>query len=111
MARFSPCYLSIFAFTMSLRLFFLRHGQTVASRDHVFCGSGTDAELTTAGQEMAQAFAMAYRLVNWAAVYTSPLQRTMATARPLCDALQIKMETRNGLKEIHYGKWEGQTME
>lgn len=96
---------------MSLTLYFLRHGQTALSRDDVFCGSGLDPELTAEGVEMAQAFADAYRNTSWSAIYSSPLQRTTQTARSLCDMLGLKMEMRDDLKEIGYGKWEGQTKE
>lgn len=96
---------------MSLILYFLRHGQTALSRDDVFCGSGLDPELTAEGLEMAESFAAAYRTVSWGAVYSSPLKRTLMTARPLCEALGLKAEVRDDLKEIGYGKWEGQTRE
>lgn len=96
---------------MSLTLYFLRHGQTALSRADNFCGSGLDPELTAEGLEMAQAFADAYRTTSWSAVYTSTLQRTMQTARPLCAASGLEIEARDGLKEIGYGRWEGQTRE
>lgn len=96
---------------MSLRLHFLRHGQTTFSRDNAFCGSGLDPELTADGLEMARAFAGARCTEHWDAVYASPLRRTIATAQPLADALNVKVETRDGLKEISYGEWEGQSVE
>ena len=96
---------------MSLILHLLRHGQTPFSRDNVFCGAGLDPELTPDGAAMANAFAAAYKSTPWSAVYASPLRRTVATARPLCDAVGLKMELRDELKEIHYGKWEGKTVE
>lgn len=96
---------------MSLQLHFLRHGQTDYSRENAFCGSGLDPELTPEGVEMAQAFAAAFREVAWEAVYTSTLRRTLATARPLCEALKLAPEARDELKEIGYGKWEGLTVE
>ncbi len=95
---------------MSLTLYFLRHGQTAASRANVFCGA-LDPELTEDGLAMAQAFADAYKQHRWAAVYASPMKRTLATAKPLCDALGIQPQARDGLKEINYGKWEGLTVE
>lgn len=94
---------------MSLTLYFLRHGQTPLSREDSFCGSGLDPELTPEGARMAQAFADAYRSLQWGAVYSSPLRRTVATARPLCDALGLELELRDDLKEIGYGAWEGKT--
>lgn len=96
---------------MNLKLHLLRHGQTQYSRDNAFCGAGLDPELTPDGLSMARAFADAYRSTAWNAVYASPLQRTVTTAKPLCDAIGMKMELRDDLKEIHYGKWEGKTVE
>lgn len=94
---------------MSLHLYLLRHGETALSRGDVFCGSGLDPELTESGLQMAQAFADTYASKSWAAIYTSALQRTIATAKPLCDALKIEPGIRAGMNEIGYGKWEGLT--
>lgn len=96
---------------MSLTLYLLRHGQTALSREDVFCGSGLDPELTAEGLSMAHAFSDAYRAKPWRAIYSSSLRRAFATAQPLCDALSTAPELRAGLKEIAYGKWEGQTRE
>src|SRR5260370_36852039 len=96
---------------MSITLYLLRHGQTECSRDNAFCGAGMDPELTPEGVEMAQAFAAAYRSLPWTAVYASPLRRTVATAQPLCTAVGLKMELRDGLKEIAYGAWGGKSVE
>jgi probable phosphoglycerate mutase len=60
---------------------------------------------------MAQAFSAAYRSTSWSAVYASPLRRTLMTAQPLCEALGLTVTQRDELKEIGYGKWEGQTTE
>jgi broad specificity phosphatase PhoE len=92
---------------MSLTLYFLRHGQTPLSREDTFCGSGLDPELTSEGLEMAQAFAAAYQNKSWTAIFSSLLRRSIATAQPLCDALDIRLEVRAELNEIAYGKWEG----
>ena len=96
---------------MSLTLHLLRHGQTALSREDVFCGSGLDPELTPEGMEMAHAFAKAYREVEWRAVYTSSLRRSITSAQPLCDAVGINPQPRAELNEIAYGKWEGLTRE
>lgn len=94
---------------MTLRLYLLRHGETLYSRSGGFCGD-LDPELTAEGAQMAQAFADAYRNVSWTAIYSSPMKRTLATVKPLCDATGIQPQVRDGLKEIGYGKWEDQTL-
>ena len=90
---------------MSLKLYFLRHGETEYSRRGAYCGA-IDPELTPEGRQMAQAFADAYRTVNWEGVFVSPMKRTIATAKPVCDAIGVSMQIRDGLKEIFYGEWE-----
>src|SRR5258708_2513785 len=95
---------------VSLNLHLLRHGQTAASRSNLFCGS-MDPEITEDGTAMAKAFAAAYQGLPWQGVYVSPMKRTIATATPLCQALKLDMQRRDGLKEINYGKWEGKTAE
>ena len=60
---------------------------------------------------MAQEFAAAYRSLPWAAAFVSPMKRTLATAKPLCDAVGLPMQRRDGLKEVGYGDWEGLTPE
>ena len=60
---------------------------------------------------MAEAFAQAYRSIAWTAAYVSPMKRTIATAKPLCEALSLEMQLRDGLKEIRYGKWEGKSVD
>ena len=93
---------------MNLTIYFLRHGQTECSRNNAFCGA-IDPELTAEGLEMAEAFADAYSSTPWRAVFSSPMRRTLATAAPLCAAINTKPELRDGLKEINYGQWEGKS--
>jgi probable phosphoglycerate mutase len=95
---------------MSLKLYLLRHGETPYSQEGAFCGT-LDAELTPEGQAMAHAFADAYRSTEWTDVYVSPMKRTIATAKPLCDAIGKPMQIREGLKEINYGDWESQDLD
>lgn len=93
---------------MSLKLYFLRHGETTASQTGTFCGR-LDIDLTPAGKLMAEDFAEAYQSLPWTAIYCSPLRRTVETVKPLCDRIQLDMHLREGLKEIAYGNWEGKT--
>lgn len=93
---------------MALKLYFLRHGETTSSQTGTFCGR-LDIDLTPAGYQMADQFAEAYQALDWTAIFSSPLHRTMATAWPLSQRLGMKIQQRDGLKEIAYGQWEGKT--
>ena len=96
---------------MSLTLYLLRHGQTEASKGHLFCGAHSEVQLTTDGIAMAEAFAAAYRDVPWAGVYCSPQRRARLTAAPLCAAAGIEPRICDELREIDYGAWEGLSTE
>jgi broad specificity phosphatase PhoE len=93
---------------MSLTIYFLRHGETDSSQIGGYCGT-LDPDLTPAGHQMAQDFAAAYRSLPWTALFSSPLRRAVATAQPLCDAVGMPLQRRDGLREVAYGEWEGKT--
>jgi broad specificity phosphatase PhoE len=95
---------------MGLIIYFLRHGETTASQTGGYCGT-LDPDLTPEGYQMAEAFAAAYKSLPWIAVFSSPLRRAVATAKPLCEAAGIRMQLKKGLKEIAFGQWEGKTPE
>jgi broad specificity phosphatase PhoE len=95
---------------MSLKIYLLRHGETEYSQRGAYCGA-LDAELTTEGHQMAQAFADAYCSIPWTEVYVSPMKRAITTAKPLCDILGLTMQVRDGLREISYGEWEDRELE
>ncbi|MER3433902.1 MAG: histidine phosphatase family protein [Leptolyngbya sp. ERB_1_1] len=95
---------------MTLTVYFMRHGETTYSQTGGFCGS-LDPDLTDEGLEMAITFGKAYSKLDWTAAYVSPMKRTIATAKPLCDAVGLEMQLRDGLKEIQYGEWEGKTQD
>ncbi len=93
---------------MSLNLYFLRHGETTYSQTGGYCGS-IDPDLTAEGLQMVEEFANVYQAIAWDGIYVSPMKRTIATARPLCEKVGIEMQLRDGLKEINYGEWEDKT--
>ena len=95
---------------MGPTLYFLRHGETQASQTGGYCGL-TDVGLTPEGRQMAEDFAAAYKSLPWVAVFCSPLRRSVDTAGPLCEAVGLEMQVRDGLREIAYGQWEGKTPE
>jgi probable phosphoglycerate mutase len=103
-------YRNLSSLSMVLRLYLLRHGETTHSRHGGYCGT-TDPDLTDAGSAMAKAFADAYKEIPWSAIFVSPLKRTRSTARPICDAVGLDPEIREGLKEMDFGAWENQTVE
>ena len=59
---------------------------------------------------MGQQFAKNYAHPQvWRAVYCSPMVRTQQTVAPVCEKFGLTPVLREGLKEIHFGDWEGKT--
>ncbi len=93
---------------MATRLLLVRHGATTLSAEDRFAGS-TDVPLSDEGRQQAAALASRLRSDPLAAVYCSPLQRTMETASIVASPHGLVPVTRPGLREIDHGHWEGLT--
>jgi probable phosphomutase (TIGR03848 family) len=61
----------------------------------------------------AQVEALVKRLadVPLAAIYSSPLERTMETAQPVAEDHGLTVQVREGLGEIRFGEWTGRSLE
>lgn len=97
-----------------LRIILVRHGQTMwnagsASGEH-FRGQ-IDVDLNETGIVQAQAVADRLADVDIAAVYASPLQRAIHTARPIAQGHGLQVEPFPDLLDINYGQWGGRSFE
>lgn len=89
------------------RIFVVRHGQTEWNRDERFRGRA-DIPLNRLG--LAQAERVAERLASErgvVAVYSSPLQRALATAAPIARRFNLSVEVDEGLHDLDFGEWQG----
>jgi broad specificity phosphatase PhoE len=88
------------------RIFMVRHGATQLSAEDRFAGA-VDVELSKEG--VFQAGRLAERLADdsIAAVYCSPMARTLHTATILAQPHELTLVERDGLREINHGHWEG----
>ena len=93
---------------MNTRIFLIRHGATVLTAEDRFAGA-TDVELSEDGREQARRLAVRLSQEKVAAIYASPLSRTVETARILATPHKLELETRDGLREISHGRWEKMT--
>src|SRR5512139_2686627 len=87
------------------RLYLIRHGATNLSAEDRFSG-GTDVDLSEEGRW--QVACLAKRLADdrIVAFYCSPMRRTLETADIIAKPLQLVPQVRDGLREIHHGRWE-----
>ena len=90
------------------RLVLVRHGSTQHSAERRFSGRN-ELELTAEG--IVQAQALAARAKDWgaSAVVSSPLVRTMQTARFIADELGLSVTADDDFAETDFGAWEGRT--
>ena len=88
------------------RLFLVRHGATAATEEDRFSGS-SGAELSDAGRWQAARLGERLAQQNIGAVYSSPLSRALDTARIIAGHCRVEPVTRDGLREIGHGHWEG----
>ena len=93
---------------MNTRIFLIRHGATVLTAEDRFAGA-TDVELSDEGREQARRLAVRLGREKIAAIYASPLGRTVETAQILAEPHALEMQTRDGLREISHGRWEKMT--
>ncbi len=92
---------------MKTRVILVRHGQTAWNRDERIRGR-SDIPLDETGLEQARATAR-YIAARWplTAVYASPLQRAMDTARAIAAAQGLEAQPLDGLLDLSFGEWEG----
>ena len=91
------------------RIFLVRHGATQLSAEDAFAGGGTDVPLSDIGRDQLRKLAVRLADEPIAAVYASPLGRTMETARVLAAPHGLSVTPKDGLREISHGHWEGKT--
>src|SRR6266702_8560474 len=94
--------------TTATRVFMVRHGATVMSAEDRFAGA-TDVELSDEGREQTRRLAERLSHEKIAAVYASPLGRTVETAQILAAPHNLEVQTRDGFREISHGRWEQMT--
>src|ERR1041384_4394089 len=93
---------------MTTRLLLIRHGATVLSAEDRFAGS-TDVDLSDEGREQTRRLAERLNREKIAAIYASPLGRTVETARILAGPHKLEVQIRDELREISHGRWEQMT--
>lgn len=93
---------------MATRLFLVRHGATGLTAENRFSGE-IGVELSDEGREQVRCLAGRLADEKIAAIYCSPLSRTVDTAKILSEPHGMTPIHRDGLREISHGRWEGLT--
>jgi probable phosphoglycerate mutase len=96
---------------MATQILFIRHGETAWNQIRRIQGH-LDIPLAGTGVEQAQRLAdrlsaEAGQGVRLDAIYSSDLLRAQQTAQPIADALGLPLRLNAGLRERHYGAFQG----
>ncbi len=92
---------------MSVLLHLVRHGESTFNAEERIQGQ-SDAPLSDLGRRQSEAVAKALAEAPIEAVYSSPLSRALATARPIAEKHGLKVQTDPRLMELDAGVFEGQ---
>lgn len=91
-------------------IYLIRHGHNEFVGKGKLAGRLKGVRLSDQGRAQAEALANNLTKVKFAAIYASPLERTMETAKPIALTQGIKVTSRPGLLEMGYGTWQGQSL-
>lgn len=91
---------------MGLRLFLIRHAQTLWNRDRRYQG-WQDSPLSDIGRAQAEAVARALAKEPLKAVYASTLGRARETAEAIAARHGLSVRPEADFREMAFGEWEG----
>jgi len=91
--------------------FLVRHGRTPTT-GKVLPGRAPGLHLSDEGRRQAEATAARLAALRRppVAVYASPLERAVETARPIAQALGLRVRLLRGLLELDFGEWTGESL-
>lgn len=97
---------------MSTTIFLIRHGLTEWTEEDRFTGV-SDIPLSKKGIEQANLLSKKFNnsLVTMNAIFSSPLDRCVATAKIIANPLHLIPEMIDDFSELDYGVWEGMKRE
>ena len=88
----------------------VRHGHTPTT-GKILPGRAKGLHLSELGKEQASKVATNLSMLeNVKAVYASPMERTLETAKPIASAFGLKVQRNRGLIEADFGKWTGRKL-
>lgn len=92
-----------------MKIYFVRHGESVANLLHEFSNRGFKHGLTERGVQQAEQLAQGLHTIPFARIYTSPLKRAFQTAEILGKQLHCSIEITQALREFDCGELEGRS--
>ena len=91
-------------------LLLIRHGENEYTKTGKLAGRLPGVHLNERGQKQAEELGKALAEIPIKAIYSSPLERAMETAKPIAQARKLDVIQEPGLLESNVGKWQGQSI-
>ena len=88
----------------------IRHGENEFVKKGLMAGRQSGVYLNENGRKQAQAVAEKLSGLKIKAIYSSPLERAIETAKPIATALSSEIIIKQGLTEINVGEWQNQSL-
>jgi probable phosphoglycerate mutase len=88
----------------------IRHGENEWTQSHKLAGRTPGVHLNKYGQKQAKALGKRLAKMKLAAIYASPLERTMETAQAIANHHKVAVKEVPRLLEVDYGEWTGQAI-
>lgn len=94
------------------KIYLLRHGQSEANEQGILAGPDNSIKLTQRGIKQSKLAAKYLHKINFQKIYCSPISRCFETVAPLTKIRSdIEFKYHEDLREMDYGKWNGQKLE
>lgn len=89
------------------KIFLVRHSESVANTKGIYQGQTFDTSLSKLGKVQASMLADYLKSIKFTKIYTSPLKRTIETAKKIAEFQNISIIKDNSIIETNHGLWEG----
>lgn len=94
-----------------VKFIIIRHGYSEGNREKCFSGQldvGLDRSGIIQAKETAKYITDNFKVDS---IYSSDLSRALETVRPIAEALSLEIVTKEDLREVDVGIWQGRTIE
>jgi len=93
---------------MTTSIYLVRHGQTAWNKEEIFRGR-TDVPLDETGLKQAELAGEYFNGMEIYGIYSSPLSRAWETAQKIARLHHLNVQPLQGILDMSFGKWEGQS--
>jgi probable phosphoglycerate mutase len=90
------------------RIYLVRHGQTAWNKEEIFRGR-TNVPLDETGLRQAELVGRYFKGMEIHGIYSSPLARARETAEKIAQLHNLKVQPLQGIIDMSFGNWEGQS--